>query len=256
MGRRNRVPGSVNHLTAKRILLVLAAAAMIAATTFLLMDGVDAALARLADDPAWFLAAAALSCTVGIPRQAVAYAAGYGFGVWMGMALSLAAQVIGCIVNVAWARALAGQWAARRMAASPGRLARLDAYLSANTFTATLVLRLLPVGNNLALNLLAGTSGAHAPRYVAASALGFLPQTLVFALLGAGTRIDSFDQIVLGAALFAASALLGWVLWKRRPKALQADRQAERHTGGSGDPQGARHAQLQPEQANCRDQRQ
>lgn len=240
----------VNHLTAGRIALLLAAAGMIAATTFLLLDGVGAALARLAADPASFLAAAALSCTVGIPRQMVAYAAGYGFGLWAGVALSLAAQVIGCIVNVAWARALAGRWAAGRMAASAGRLARLDAYLSANTFTATLVLRLLPVGNNLALNLLAGTSGADAPRYVAASALGFLPQTLVFVLLGAGTRIDSFDQIALGTALFALSALLGWVLWKRRPSALQADRQAQPDAGGSGDPEGAQHAQLQPEQAD------
>ena len=108
----------------------------------------------------------------------------------------------------------------------------------------------------MALNLLAGTSGAHMGRYVAASALGFLPQTLIFALLGAGTRIDSADQIALGAALFALSALLGWVLWKRRPAALQSHPQPQPDAGGSRDPQGAQHAQLQPEQADTRHHRQ
>jgi len=244
----------VKHL---RVLLVLAAAAMIAATARLLSGGTQAALARLADEPALFLMAAALSCAVGVPRQAAAYAAGYGFGLWPGVALSLAAQVVGCIADVLWARALARPWAARRMTAPGGRLARLDAYLSANTFAATLFLRLLPVGNSMALSLLAGTSGARLGSFVLASALGFLPQTLVFALLGAGTRLDSMDQIIVAAALFAASALLGWALWRRRPAGLShADRQPEGHAGGGGDPQGAQHAQLQPEQADSRHQRQ
>ncbi len=246
----------MKHLTAPRVLLLGAAAAMIAATTLLLWDGVEAALARLAGNPALFLAVAALCCTVGVPRQAVAYAAGYGFGLWAGTAFSLIGQVVGCIVNLLWARALARPWAARRLAMSGGRLARLDAHLSANTFAATLFLRLLPVGNSVALSLLAGTSGAHAPRFVLASAIGFLPQTLVFALLGSGTRVGSFEQIAVAAALFAASALLGWVLWRRRPMPSPAHRQAKAHAGGGGDPQGPQHAQPQAEQADGRDQRQ
>lgn len=244
----------VKHL---RVLLVLAAVAMIATTALLLSGGTQAALMRLADEPALFLMVAALSCAVGVPRQAAAYAAGYGFGLWPGMALSLAAQVAGCIANVLWARALARPWAARRIAASGGRLARLDAYLSANTFAATLFLRLLPAGNSVALSLLAGTSGARLGAFVLASAVGFLPQTLVFALLGSGTRLDSWDQIIVAAALFAASALLGWALWRRRPPGLShARRQPEGHAGGSGDPQRPQHAQLQPEQTDGCDQRQ
>jgi uncharacterized membrane protein YdjX (TVP38/TMEM64 family) len=205
-----------------RILLLLAAVAAIGATFLLLADGVDATLARLEDSPMLFALLACLACAVGIPRQVVAYAASYGFGLWPGVALALLAQLVGCAANLAWARALAREWVARRLATRSGRLARLDAYLTANTFTATLVLRLLPVGNSMALNLLAGASGASATRFLAGSAIGFLPQTLVFALLGAGTRLDSLDQILLGVALFAASALLGWVLWRRRPAALAA----------------------------------
>jgi uncharacterized membrane protein YdjX (TVP38/TMEM64 family) len=205
-----------------RILLLLAAVAAIGATFLLLADGADATLARLADSPMLFALLACLGCAVGIPRQAVAYAASYGFGLWPGVALALLAQLVGCAANLAWARALAREWVARRLAARSGRLARLDAYLTANTFTATLVLRLLPVGNSMALNLLAGASGASAIRFLAGSAIGFLPQTLVFALLGDGTRLDSLDQILLGVALFAASALLGWVLWRRRPAELAA----------------------------------
>ena len=100
-----------------------------------------------------------------------------------------------------------------------GRAARLDGFLTANPFTATLTLRLLPVGNNFALNLLAGVSGIAAAPFVLASALGFVPQTAVFALLGSGVRMGQGEQIAVAAALFAASAALGWRLLQRRPEA-------------------------------------
>jgi uncharacterized membrane protein YdjX (TVP38/TMEM64 family) len=164
---------------------------------------------------AFVLGAAAL-CAVGLPRQIAAYAGGYAFGLWPGMALALLAQLLGCVLDLAWARLLGRAWAQdimrRRLG---GRLARLDAFLAANPFSATLMLRLLPVGNNLLLNLLAGISGIAAAPFLAATAVGYVPQTLVFGLLGAGTRVDRASQVGLGVALFLASAALGWVLLRR-----------------------------------------
>jgi uncharacterized membrane protein YdjX (TVP38/TMEM64 family) len=89
--------------------------------------------------------------------------------------------------------------------------------LRQNPFSSALALRLLPVGNNLALNLLAGLSGIALWPFLAASALGYLPQTIIFALLGKGVRVDGTWQMVLAAALLLVSVGLGlWLLRRQR----------------------------------------
>ena len=161
---------------------------------------------------ALFFAVAAILVAVGLPRQVVAFAAGYAFGAWRGGFLALAAQMLGCAADFWWARLVARGWATRHLR---GRLARIDRLLAARPFTATLTLRLLPVGNNLLLNLLAGLSGLRASPFLLASLIGYLPQTAIFALTGSGTHVDRGLQLGLGAALFVLSALLGLGLLKR-----------------------------------------
>ena len=80
---------------------------------------------------------------------------------------------LACAADFWWARLLARRWAMRLLRSSGGRLARLERFLAANAFTATLTLRLLPVGSNLALNLLAGVSAVAAGRSWLASVLGY-----------------------------------------------------------------------------------
>jgi uncharacterized membrane protein YdjX (TVP38/TMEM64 family) len=159
-----------------------------------------------------FFGIAALLVAVGMPRQMVAFAAGYAFGAWRGGVLALAAQMLGCAVDFWWARLVARSWATRQLR---GRLARVDRMLAAKPFTATLTLRLLPVGNNVLLNLLAGVSGLRAGPFLAASLIGYLPQTAIFALTGSGTHVDRTLQLGLGAGLFMLSALLGVGLLRR-----------------------------------------
>ncbi len=164
--------------------------------------------------PAAFVLAAAVACALGVPRQVVAYAAGLGFGAWTGCALALAAQLGGCAAAFLWARLVARDWAGRL---TRGRVARLDRQISRHPFSATLTLRLLPVGSNLLLNLLAGVSAVAAGPFLLASAIGYVPQTLVFALLGGGVRLDRTSQMALAAALFALAGLLGlWLLRRVR----------------------------------------
>ncbi len=156
--------------------------------------GVAGLLAHEAGRHRWWqaldlIAAGAALCAVGVPRQVVCYASGLALGAPLGAAAALAAQVLGCAANLLWARLIGRDWATRRLR---GRLARLDRAIAARPFAVTLSLRLLPVGNNLLLNLAAGVSSVAAPPFLAASALGFVPQTLVFALgrlrRGGGTR--------------------------------------------------------------------
>lgn len=167
-----------------------------------------------------FVALGAIACSVGLPRQAVAFAGGYAFGFAHGLAVAWAGMLAGLALSFWWARLVGRDWASRKLS---GRLRRIDRFVADNPFSATLTLRLLPVGNNLALNLLAGLSGVAFPPFLAGSAIGYLPQTIVFALLGGGVRVERELQVALGIALFAASAGLGlWLLSRHRRAAALA----------------------------------
>ncbi len=155
---------------------------------------------------------------VGLPRQVVAFSAGTVFGAPLGVVWALLGQILGCAMDFFAARSVAGNWARRRLT---GRWRRLDGFILAQPFMATLTLRLLPVGNNTAVNLLAGVAGVRAVPFLLASLLGYLPQTLIFALLGSGMRVGRGAQIGVGLGLFVASAALGVVMW-RRGRRLQA----------------------------------
>jgi len=161
------------------------------------------------------VAAGAVLTASGLPRGAVAFAGGYAFGAWRGGALALLAQMLGCLIDFWWARAIAKGWATRHI---KGRLVRIDRMLMARPFTTTLTLRMLPVSNNVLLNLLAGVTGLRTWPFLAATLIGYVPQTAIFTLAGSGVHVDRGIQLCLGALLFAASAGLGLFLLKRQPR--------------------------------------
>ena len=97
------------------------------------------------------------------------------------------------------------------------RLRPMRDVLVGSPFGATLALRLLPIGNNLAVNLLAGMAAVPFVAFLLASAIGYVPQTVIFALLGKGIRVDGAWQMGLAAALFVVSVLIGlWLLRRHR----------------------------------------
>jgi uncharacterized membrane protein YdjX (TVP38/TMEM64 family) len=162
--------------------------------------------------PVMFLAVATLLTAIGLPRQIPAFVAGYAFGTWSGVAIALLSQLIACGADFIWARALARDFVARRFGQ---RLKRIDSALAARPFITTLTFRLMPVGNNLLLNLVAGLSSVRALPFLAASLLGFIPQTAIFALLGRGSAPSHAHVLAIGIAMFAASACLGMYLFIR-----------------------------------------
>ncbi|WP_439580365.1 TVP38/TMEM64 family protein [Elioraea sp.] len=173
-----------------------------------------------------FIAIGAAATAAGVPRQGVAFLGGYAFGALEGTIVALAAQVVGCALSYGWARLVGRGWAERRLAGRFGhRLRPLRDALAGSPFGATLALRLLPVGNNLALNLLAGMAAISPLPFLAGSALGYVPQTLVFALLGKGVRVDGAWQLALAVALFVVSAAIGLALLRRHRagRAMEAE---------------------------------
>ena len=78
-----------------------------------------------------------------------------------------------------------------------------------------LLIRLLPLGSNLVTNLVAGVSSANALGFFAGSVLGYVPQTIIFALLGSGINLDPALRITSSVLLFMLSAALGVYLYRR-----------------------------------------
>ena len=175
-----------------------------------------------------FIAVGALATAVGVPRQAVSFLAGYAFDVAFGTLLGVLATVGGCVIAFSYAR-----WFGRGLVASrfPDRVRRIDGFIHDNTLSMTLLIRLLPVGSNLFTNLAAGVANVRAVPFVTGSALGYIPQTLVFALVGSGIVLDPVFRIGLGIALFLMSGVLGVYLFRKFRHGRHLDEKLEHVLG-------------------------
>lgn len=169
-------------------------------------------LGRGASGIALFVAIAGMFIAVGLPRQIFCFLGGYAYGFAWGTALALAATTVGCIATFYYARFLGRDALRRRFGSRPRRF---DHFLERHPFSATLVVRLIPITNNLVVNLMAGVSSVRALPYFVSSAVGFIPQTLVFVLLGTGVQVDAGSQIALAILLFAVSAIIGFAVYRR-----------------------------------------
>jgi uncharacterized membrane protein YdjX (TVP38/TMEM64 family) len=78
----------------------------------------------------------------------------------------------------------------------------------------TLAVRLLPISNNLAVNLVAGVTSVPVVPFFLASALGHAPQTVVFAMIGSGLSDGLMIKSVLAVTLFALSVWIGVRLYR------------------------------------------
>lgn len=175
-----------------------------------------------------FVVMGALFTGFGFPRQVVAFLGGYAFGFLGGAALALTATATGCLATFGYARLLGRDLVAHRF---PGRVRRADAFLRDNPFTMTLLVRLLPVGSNLVTNLTAGVSSVPTVPFVAGSAVGYVPQTLIFALAGSGVALDPVLRIGLSVLLFIASGVLGVFLYRRLRHGMTYDEAIDRAIG-------------------------
>lgn len=159
-----------------------------------------------------YLLVGAVVIAIGLPRQAVSFGAAYAFGPWMGTALALLSTLLGSLVTFYYARFIGRDVLTRRF---PDKIRRIDTFLAGNEFTMAIILRLSPVSHNGTANVAAGVSGVRVVPFFAGSVIGFLPQTLVFALAGAGFQLDKVLTWTLSGVLFIASTVLGVWLWRR-----------------------------------------
>jgi uncharacterized membrane protein YdjX (TVP38/TMEM64 family) len=159
-----------------------------------------------------YLFGSAALVSVGFPRQIISFMGGYAFGLVLGSGLALLATAMGCVISFSFARFAGRDYVSRKF---PRRLQIADDFLRENTFATTLLIRLLPLGSNFVTNLVAGVSGAGAVAFVTGSALGYIPQTVIFALLGSGIGVEQELRITVSIVLFVISAALGVYLYRR-----------------------------------------
>ncbi|MBT4889493.1 MAG: TVP38/TMEM64 family protein [Rhodospirillales bacterium] len=159
-----------------------------------------------------YLAIAAGFATVGFPRQIISFMGGYAFGLVEGTALALLATILGCIITFTFARLIGRELVASKMS---GRVEKIDRFLGNNPFSMALLIRLMPAGSNVLTSLCAGVSSARGIMFVAGSALGFIPQTFIFALAGTGVNVDPGLRLAISAGLFVVSVAMGAYLYRR-----------------------------------------
>jgi uncharacterized membrane protein YdjX (TVP38/TMEM64 family) len=159
-----------------------------------------------------FLLGTGLFTAVGGPRQLPSFLGGYVYGVVGGTLLAALGTTLGSALSFLYARFLGRRFVRRRFG---HRIARFESFLAERPFSMTLVIRLMPVGNNLITNLAAGLTRIRIFPFLLGSALGFVPQSLIFAMIGKGTRVDPGVRISIAAALFVVSTLWGLALFHK-----------------------------------------
>ncbi len=179
-----------------------------------------------------FVAMGTLSTVIGLPRQLVAFLGGYAFGLLLGTVLALVASVLGCLLSYLYAHWFGHRLLAPRLG---GRARHFHDLVLKHPFSLTLLIRLLPVGSNVLTNLLAGLSGAPLGWFLLGSGIGYIPQTLVFALAGSGINLDTGMRLGLSVLLFVLSGILGVNLYRHSRQRRELDEVLDRE----GDPEEA-----------------
>jgi uncharacterized membrane protein YdjX (TVP38/TMEM64 family) len=171
-----------------------------------------------------FLLMGGIFTAIGLPRQIIAFLGGYAFSVGVGTLLGALAALLGCALSFSYARFFGKGLLRQRLGERAGRF---DRFIHDHPFSMTVLIRLLPVGSNLLTNLAAGISSIRSTHFFSGTFLGYLPQTLVFALVGSGVHIAPVFKLALAIGLFLVSGVLGAWLYHRFRHGLSLDDQID-----------------------------
>lgn len=155
----------------------------------------------------------ALYTGLGAPRQLLAWAFGFALGPTWGTLLSTGATMAGAIGCFLAGRYLIRPYLVTRFGS---RMIRFDCALEQQPFLKILLIRLLPVGSNLLTNLIAGASRIGILPFVAGSGIGYMPQMLIFALVGSGISQAKSLNLALSLLLFVIVSLVGAWLYRNQ----------------------------------------
>lgn len=153
-----------------------------------------------------FVAIYIVQTALSLPGGAIlTLAAGFLFGVLPGVLIVNVGATLGATAAFLVARYLLRDWIERRFGA---RLGAIQAGFARNAFHYLLTLRLVPIFPFFLVNLVSGLTRMRLATYMAATALGIIPGSVIYAYAGRqlGT-LDSVADIATPPMLLALSLL-------------------------------------------------
>ncbi len=165
--------------------------------------------------------ALALVLLAPVPRTALSILVGLVAGFGPGLAVALAGALLAALAAFGLSRTL-GRSAATRLAGA--RLGRIDELLARRGFATVLTGRLLPVVPFVVLSYAAGLTATRWGPYVAATALGLVPSTVVQVGIGASVGAVASNATPLSLLPLSVAAVVVVVVaggaWRRRQRAV------------------------------------
>jgi len=206
--RKPAAPASRRALWLGLGLLLLVVAVFVAGKANLLPDAdeITGWMNTLAGSPWGLVAVIAIFCVaafIGVPQFALIAAAVAVFGPWYGAGYSWIANMISGALTFGVGR-LAGEQAFRRFAGE--RAQKLSRFVGRNALIASAVVRNIPTGPFLLVNMAFGVSQAKFRDYWIGMGLGIIPKIALIAF--AGRSLLAALQGNLGLALLAGAGAI------------------------------------------------
>lgn len=159
-----------------------------------------------------FMFLSALLSSFFVPRQLLSFVGGYAYGTILGALIVTIGVTIGCFLTFVYSRIMLQKIVQKKLGL---RIVWMEHLFSKNPFGMALSIRIIPVGSNVILNMVAGVTKIPIIPFCLGSAIGYIPQNVVSALLGTGMRSDSLLHASLAGILYLLGLLIGLWLFKR-----------------------------------------
>lgn len=181
--------------------------------------------------PAAFTLLYAVLTVALVPGSVLTLAAGLVFGAGLGTVLTVLGATAGATAAFVVARTV-GRGAAERLAT--GRAGRVDAWLRERGLPAVITLRLVPLVPFSVANYTAGLTGIRLRDFVLGTAVGIVPGTVVYTVLGAHVAEPTDPRFLAAMGALAVLTVAGSALLRRSDRAARATRAEEPATDAEG----------------------
>ena len=214
-----------NQSLLKDILSVLIITLLIAAASYVL--SLDSVRQQVFDISKWqiylknyewsgsliFISGLVLANALGMPRTWICVISGAIYSAAFGVCLAQFVTLIGATLNFYAGRLFLYSPIKRRI---PGQFKIWYDRCSEHGFYWVLNVRLFPFGNATVVNVLSGASQMRYRDFLAATFLGYLPLTIIFALFGSSVSQKKLLHLIVGGIFFPIFFGGRWMYKKHR----------------------------------------
>lgn len=164
-----------------------------------------------------------------MPRWPLAVAAGMLYGTLAGGALANLGSAVGAVVGMLFARYMARSFVMRRLGRHRAAFDRLTERYGVRVLVAV---RAVPFTNFVITNYLAGVSSIRLVPYAAASFLGMIPSSFMYAFMGKVAKRPERGMLALFGVVFVVFSLATLTLGRRLLRRGSGEEEADFPDGG------------------------